>query len=181
MNRVKVRRIGLLLTGALLMAGFIVAAGYSWWSVFDHRFLAVTEGKVYRSAAMPIEALENKVRKYGIQTVIDLRTHSDAVDTEHTAMDQLSVKHFSLPAEQAPAEATVKSFLQVMKDREHYPVLIHCEDGEGRSVLFSAIYRIEFENWSNERARRASRFILYKSGFDSDRSKGIFCTITFHF
>ena len=174
MNRVKMKRIGLLLTGALLIAVLIFAAGYSYWSVFDHRFLAVTDGKVYRSGAMPIEALENKVREYGIKAVIDLRTPGDAVDAEHTAMEQLGVNHFSLPAEQAPAETTVKSFLQIMKNHEHYPVLIHCEHGEGRAVLFSAIYRIEFENWSNERARRASRLILYKSSFSLDRRKGIF-------
>ena len=174
MNRAKVQRIGLLLTGAFLIAVLIAAAGYSYWSVFHHRFLAVTDGKVYRSGAMPIKALENKVQEYGIQAVIDLRTYRDEVDAEHTAMEQLGVRHFILPAEQAPIEATVKSFLQIMKNREHYPVLIHCKDGEGRAVLFSAIYRIEFENWSNERARRASRLILYKSSFSLDRSKGSF-------
>ncbi len=174
MNRAKVKRISLLLTGVLLITMLIAAAGYTYWSVFDHRFLAVTDGKVYRSGAMPIEALENKVRKYKIRTVIDLRKPDDAVHAEHTAMNQLGVRHFSLPAEQPPKAATVKSFLRIMKNHEHYPVLIHCEHGEGRSVLFSAIYRIEFENWSNERARRASRVILYKSSFSSDRSKGIF-------
>lgn len=174
MNRAKVQRIGLLLSVTLLITMLIAAAGYSYWSVFDHRFLAVTDGKVYRSGAMPIKVLENKVRKYKIRAVIDLRKPDDAVHAEHVAMDQLGVRHFSLPAEQAPAEATVTSFLRIMKNNENYPVLIHCEHGEGRSVLFSAIYRIEFENWSNERARRASRFILYKSSFSPDRSKGIF-------
>ena len=174
MNREKVQRIGFQLTGVFLIAVLIAAAGYTCWSVFNHRFLAVTDGKVYQSRAMPIEALENKVQKYGIQAVIDLRTYRDEVDAEHTAIEQLGVRHFSLPAEQAPTEATVKSFLQIMKNREHYPVLIHCKDGEGRAILFSAIYRIEFENWSNERARRASRLILYKSSFSLERSKGIF-------
>lgn len=174
MNRAKIQRISLLLAVTLLITMLVAAAGYTYWSVFDYRFFAVTDGKVYRSGAMPIKVLENKVRKHGIRAVIDLRDPCDEVDAEHTAMGRLGVRHFSLPAEQAPAEATVKSFLQIMKNREHYPVLIHCEHGEGRSVLFSAIYRIEFENWSNERARRASRLILYKSSFSSDRRKGNF-------
>ena len=59
MNRVKVQRIGLLLIGALLIAVLVAAAGYSYWSVFNHRFLAITDDKVYQSRAMPIEALEN--------------------------------------------------------------------------------------------------------------------------
>ena len=174
MNRVKVQRIGLLLSVTLLITMLIAAAGYSYWSVFDYRFFAVTDGKVYRSGAMPIKVLENKVRKHGIRAVIDLRDPCAEVDAEHTAMGQIGVQHFSLPAKQQPTKATVKSFLQIMKNGEHYPVLIHCKHGEGRAVLFSAIYRIEFENWSNERARRASRLILYKSSFSLDRRKGIF-------
>lgn len=174
MNRSKVKRTGLLLTCALLIVVFVSTAGYIYWVVFNHRFSTVTEGKVYRSGAMKIEALENKVRKYGIRSVVDLRKPSDAVDAEHTAMEGLGVQHFRLPTGQVPARSTVEAFLQIMKNREHYPVLIHCKHGEGRAVLFSAIYRIEFENWSNERARRASRLILYNSSFGLDRKKGTF-------
>ena len=174
MNKEKVKRIGLMLAGAFFIAIFIAATGYSYWSVFNHRFSVITDGKVYRSAAMPIEVLENKVRKFGIRTVIDLRTHRDEVDAEHRAMQQLCVRHFSLPAEQVPEEAIVKTFLRIMKNSQNYPVLIHCEHGEGRAALFSAIYRIEFEGWSNDRARRATRLILFKSSFGLDRSKGNF-------
>jgi len=35
------------------------------------------------------------------------------------------------------------------------PLLIHCMHGAGRARLFAAIYRIEFEGWTVERAARS--------------------------
>jgi protein tyrosine/serine phosphatase len=61
-----------------------------------------------------------------------------------------------------------------MDDNKNYPVLIHCEHGEGRAVLFSAIYRMEYENWDNEKARCASRVITYGTSFSLNASKGIY-------
>ncbi len=61
-----------------------------------------------------------------------------------------------------------------MDDGASYPVLIHCHHGTGRSILYSAIYRIEYEAFSNERARAKTRFLLAGSSFDDGRSKGDF-------
>ena len=61
-----------------------------------------------------------------------------------------------------------------MADPDVYPVLIHCHHGVSRSVLFSALYRIEYEGWDNERARLATRFITDGSSFDTDKRKGRF-------
>jgi hypothetical protein len=38
----------------------------------------------------------------------------------------------------------------------HRTILLHCHDGEGRAVFYSAIYRIQFEGWSNEQAYRGT-------------------------
>lgn len=168
------RRFGLPLISALVAGVLIAAAGYGYWVFVDHRFWTVTEGQVYRSGAMPIETLKNKIKRYKIKAVIDLRKTLDEVNAEHKALTQMGVKHFVLPSSQVPTEETVTAFLAIMDHRENRPVLIHCHHGRGRAVLFSAIYRIEYEGWSNEDARRASRLILYKSGFSSDSRKGKF-------
>ena len=86
----------------------------------------------------------------------------------------MEVRHFSVPSKQVPDKETVKAFLDIMDDKKNRPVLIHCHHGEGRAVLFSAIYRIEYEGWPNDQARRASRLILYKSSFSADSKKGMF-------
>ena len=63
------------------------------------------------------------------------------------------------------------AFLDLMRT-DPFPVLIHCHDGFGRSVLFSALYRIEFEGWSNEEARRATRLFPWWGSFKPGSAKG---------
>ncbi|MDY6987988.1 MAG: tyrosine-protein phosphatase [Thermodesulfobacteriota bacterium] len=160
--------------GALLVAAACVGALYGYWAVLDHRFWAVSEGKVYRSAAMPPERLVKKARGYGIKTVIDLRRDPDEVAPERSALAEVGVRHLHLPSKQVPTEETVRGFLEIMDRQEYQPVLIHCEHGEGRAPLFSAIYRIEFEGWSKDRARRASSFLPFRGNFAPDSRKGMF-------
>jgi protein tyrosine phosphatase (PTP) superfamily phosphohydrolase (DUF442 family) len=173
-KRSKRKRIGLLFIGTFMASLLIVAAVYGYWVFVDHRLLTVTEGQVYQAGAMPLETLQKTIRKYGIRTVIDLRKPIKESEIEHTALAQMGVQHFNLPSEQEPADETVKAFLEIMDNRENRPVLIHCHHGVGRVVLFTAIYRMEYEGWSNENARRASRLILYKSAFSLNGSKGKF-------
>jgi len=128
MHRVKVQRIGILLTGALLIAMLIAAAGYEYWALFEHRFFTVTKNEVYRSAEMPIEILKNKIQKYKIKTVIDLRRLDEKVkiELEHAALAKMGVLHINVPSKQVPAKETVKVFLDIMDDKKNRPVLIHC-------------------------------------------------------
>src|SRR5207237_1241596 len=51
-----------------------------------------------------------------------------------------------------PAEKGVKVFREVMSDPANYPVLVHCFAGIHRTGAYCAVYRMEFEGWSNARA-----------------------------
>lgn len=96
------------------------------------------------------------VRQRGIRSVVDLRQPLEEVQPEIAVLAALGVKHIHIPSAQVTEDAAVKRFLEVMSDPATYPVLIHCQHGIGRSVLFSAIYRVEFEGWDREQARQAS-------------------------
>ena len=168
------RRICFLVLALLLLGSLGVGAVYGYWVVFDHRFTTITEGRIYKSGAMSPETLVDKVRRYGIKTVIDLRSNSTKVDTERSALEQVGVQYFHIPSRQIPANETMEAFLEVMDNHADPPILIHCKHGEGRSVLFAAIYRMEYESWSKERARRASRFLSFLGSFSPDSRKGIF-------
>ena len=37
-------------------------------------------------------------------------------------------------------------------DQVEKPVLVHCQHGEGRSVMLCAVYRMQHEGWSNQQA-----------------------------
>jgi protein tyrosine/serine phosphatase len=157
---------------ALLLAALLAGGAYLYWDVFEHRFLAIAEGKLYQSGAMPLDRLARKIEKHGIRTIIDLRRGHDEVRAEREALAALGVEHVHLPSAQIPSAEVVESFLQYIGREENHPVLIHCEHGEGRSAMLAAIYRIEFEGWSPDRARRAARFLPFRGSFSPGRRKG---------
>lgn len=51
-----------------------------------------------------------------------------------------------------PVEEGVRRFREVMADPHNYPVLVHCLAGIHRTGAYCAIYRMEFEHWTNAQA-----------------------------
>jgi len=168
---------------------FIVVAGaYVWQVNLNYRFETITPNKVYKSAAMPPDKIGDYLIKYHIKTVIDLRepgehdlpdpTKPSEIQAEDDAATKVGVRHVSIPSDQVPTEATLSKFFAVLDDKNSYPVLIHCHDGTGRAVIYSALYRVEYENWSNSAARDKTRpvvsFLSYRSSFADSTPKGEF-------
>jgi protein tyrosine phosphatase (PTP) superfamily phosphohydrolase (DUF442 family) len=154
------------------------AAQWGYWVAYQYRFTTVTKGQVFLAAAMPVAALVETVQEHGIMSVVDLRASHEAPEglreLQRLTLERMGVTYLYLPSAQVPDPARVSRFLDHAEQQEHRPMLIHCRHGEGRSVLFAAIYRIELEGWSNERARSATRLFPAFSSFDIDRPKGRF-------
>ncbi len=150
----------------------------------NHNFKAVTEGKVYKSGAIPIDQLPKYISDNNIKSVIDLRFPGtdNLVDNPEIPEELLAEKeaiakldginYFNLGSDQIPEQETVDKFLELMDDDLNYPVLIHCHHGEGRAILFSSIYRMEYEDMPNEEAREKSRFFVKWGNFDHGTAKG---------
>src|SRR4030095_15096148 len=51
-----------------------------------------------------------------------------------------------------PVQKGIDTFLEVMRDKKNYPVLIHCFAGSHRTGAYCAVYRMEYERWTNEDA-----------------------------
>ena len=165
------------ITGLIIGAIALVAtAAYLYHVHVNYRFMTISEGKVYKSGAMPPEKLTKIVQQHHIKTVVDFRQEEEmeAIAAEHAAMAAIGVTHVNIPSHQAPVPSTVAQYLDVMDDPAVFPVLIHCHHGVSRAVLFSAIYRMEYEGWENEKAHGATRFMTYKSSFDRGTRKGDF-------
>jgi len=151
------------------------AGGYSfYWAEVLHKFTTVTENKVYRSMAMPLDSLKKTLLTHDINTVIDLRNAVDGavIESERRLVESLGKQYYNVPSNQIPKPETISSFVEILDREDTYPVLIHCKHGEGRAVLFSAIYRIEYEGWNGNDARSACRIITWESAFDSSAPKG---------
>jgi protein tyrosine phosphatase (PTP) superfamily phosphohydrolase (DUF442 family) len=125
-----------------------------WYVRIRRRFAAVAPGRVYRSGTLKPRWLTIAVRLHGIRTVIDLRRPGPDVDREREFLRGLGVRHINVCATQRPKAPALDAFLAAIDGAEP-PVLLHCLHGAGRARLFSALYRIEYEGWSTERAARS--------------------------
>ncbi len=49
-------------------------------------------------------------------------------------------------------QKSVDRFLKITDQEANLPVLVHCSRGKERAGLFSAVYRMEYDRWSNQEA-----------------------------
>lgn len=162
---------------SFLAGGFVLCvAAYLWWHLAEHRLTVIERGQVYTSGAMPPAKLKRVVKRLGIRTVVDLRCPvegEEKIAAEKAALEEVGVHHLNLESEQAPQEECRDRFLEWLEDPEHRPALIHCNHGEGRAVLYGALWKIEFMGMDPETARKKCRFVTTKgSSFDLGKAKG---------
>jgi len=160
----------------LLMLAAAVLAPVVYFQVWTltGRVATVDRGRLYRSAALPAERLAGLCRQHGITTVVDLRTEPTETAAEATALRRAGITHVSLPTGQVPTSDVVARFLQLMDEKHREPVLIHCAQGYGRSGVFTAIYRMEYQGWSNRRAMLEEIVVFGATSFWPGTDKGRF-------
>jgi len=152
----------------------------------NHNFETITEGKVYKSGVIPPDELETYVKKYKIKSIVDLRFPGtgDVVNNPENALELAAeknavakingVNYFNDGSDQVPTKENLVLFYKIMDNPSNYPVLIHCYHGVGRAELYSAVYRIEYENMDKDEARTSTRFLTKWSSFDLGKPKGDF-------
>lgn len=149
------------LTACAALALVLGGSLYGYWVYVDHRLTIVTPQRVFQSAEMPPEDLVRVSQRLGVQTVFDFRADADQdsnIATERAALERNGIKYVHLPSSRTPTPETVAAFVRAMQPEvaANRRVLLHCHDGEGRAVFYSAIYRMEFEGWDNQRAYLAT-------------------------
>jgi len=152
-----------MVVGVVVVAVLGVLAWSQYW-VATGRAATVEQGRLYRSAALPPDRLVEFCRTRGIRTVVDLRKVSTDTVEEGESLARAGIRHVALPTGQVPSAETVRHFLTVMDDRRNDPVLVHCTHGVGRTGVFSAIYRMEYQGWSS---RSAILEAIVMAGFGS--------------
>jgi protein tyrosine/serine phosphatase len=150
-----------------LIAGLLVGgpAGFICYQQSQIRnFRVVREGVLYRSGQTSLGGLKRIIHDYGIRTVVTLRDAARVGDlppdweeeayckAQDIAYYRITPRNWWAPDGSVPAEEGVRTFVQVMKNPDNFPVLIHCFAGVHRTGAFCAIYRMEFEHWSNTAA-----------------------------
>ncbi|MFO0925717.1 MAG: tyrosine-protein phosphatase [Gemmataceae bacterium] len=132
-------------------------------------FHVVREGVLYRSAQPLVRGLAQTLQDHGIRTIVNLRDGSTAADQAEEAFCQakgvrfVRIKPLSWLGRQgdAPVEAGLRRFLEVMADPANHPVLIHCFRGVHRTGGYVAVYRMELEGWKKDEALAEMRNFGY--------------------
>jgi tyrosine-protein phosphatase SIW14 len=136
-------------------------------------FRVVEDGVLYRSGQLTPAGFEQVLREYGIRTVVTLRTSRTAApppDTwEEGACAARGVRHVRIVPRvwgadekgEIPAEQGVQTFLSVMDRPDNHPVLVHCFAGIHRTGTMCAIFRMDYQGWSPERAMEEMRVCGY--------------------
>jgi tyrosine-protein phosphatase SIW14 len=157
MSRIMSVAIGCLIVLALIVSPIVVAVRQQ---AQTRNFHVVRPGVLYRSGQMTKEGLQRVLYDYHIKTVISLRdgqSQRDRDEEEFCKSEDINFVRI-LPSRwgdeggSVPVEAGVQRFRAIMGDPRNYPVLVHCYAGIHRAGSYCAIYRMEFEHWTNAQA-----------------------------
>ena len=169
---------------SILAILLVFVAKYVYDMNINHNFETITAGKVYKSGVIPPDQIADYVKKYHIKSIVDLRypgttdlVNNPEIPFELTAEKQAvakikGVNYFNNGSDQVPKQENLDTFFKIMDNKANYPVLIHCYHGVGRAEMYSALYRIEYENFTNEQARQGVRAVIKFSSFDDGTPKG---------
>ena len=85
----------------------------------------------------------------GVKTIVNLRHDHD----DFPLLACTNLKYFWIKARAwSPEEEDVVKFLKVLKDKENWPIFVHCAAGKDRTGYSVAAYRIVKEDWTADDA-----------------------------
>jgi protein tyrosine/serine phosphatase len=157
MSRIVAVALGSLIVLALIVSPIVMAARQQ---AQTRNFHVVRPGVLYRSGQMTKEGLQRVLNDYHIKTVISLRdglserdrAEEDFCKSEDVRFVRILPSRWGDEGGSVPVEAGVQRFRDIMREPSNYPVLLHCFAGIHRAGSYCAIYRMEFEHWSNAQA-----------------------------
>lgn len=162
----------------LALAGFMFYAPYLYYRhALEHskRLRPIVEGQVYRSGCLSADGFRDCIDKFKIKTVITFWDEDPDPELQASRFNWTTIKESELcsslgvsyrfvfvellPDNQVGKARlrAVDEFLEIMDDKNSYPVLIHCKAGLHRTGVMAAIYRMEYDGWSKEDALRELR------------------------
>ena len=150
----KISRRTKILSALAITIAIVGGAYYYFIQVALPHFHTVSEGTLYRSGQPRGFGLA-WVKHYGIRTLINLRSpDSDGTpeEKEFAAENGLNFYNFPIGSSHEDIGDIVDRFLAIVDDKSNWPILVHCSRGKERSGVLSAIYRIEYDRWSNDQA-----------------------------
>jgi len=138
--------------------------------------------RLYRGA-QPKRGGIGRLAQLGVKTIVNLRPDDERSQREEQEARAAGLRYFNVPLERItpvgtlkslvdvrhfnppfnrlgrPTDAQVERVLSIINAPENQPVFVHCKRGADRTGAIIAIYRIEHDSWTSERAKaEANRY-----------------------
>ena len=97
----------------------------------------------------------------GVRTIVNLRDDDSRARAEEAEALRAGLRYFNvpLPTFHSPSSEKVSEILSIISAPENQPVFVHCKRGADRTGTIIAIYRIEYDGWTDGSAKEeAERF-----------------------
>ncbi len=115
-------------------------------------FGIVKENVLYRSGEPDLEDFQVIHQYLKLKTILNLQREVSPVEENFAREHQIQIVHVPMSAAVPPTEDQVTQFFDIVTDVKRHPILMHCQGGADRTGVLTALYRIEFENWSKKDA-----------------------------
>jgi len=104
--------------------------------------------------AQPSDEGFRELAKLGVLTVLDLRGSGGRSSREAAEVRSLGMNYVSIPLDGflAPTPEQVSKLFAVLNDQSAGKIFVHCRRGADRTGTVLAMYRIEHDHWTNQKA-----------------------------
>ena len=108
---------------------------------------------------MPPDQLEGVVERYGIRTVVNLRSELEnekgawhAREAEVVAREGARLLDLPMNTGYPPDPQVLEAWLRLLDDPASRPLLVHCEYGVVRTGMMVAVFEMEYGGQTNQQA-----------------------------
>lgn len=134
-------------------------AASKWYHVGN--FGVVSRGVLYRSAQPSRRGVALLAQRRGIKTIVNLRPPTEKAEVgwyqaERDAARRHGIVVIDLPVKAGviPTDQDVRAFLDICRDSDNYPILVHCEAGAVRTGFLVGVFRMQLDGWTFEQTMR---------------------------
>jgi tyrosine-protein phosphatase SIW14 len=106
----------------------------------------------YYRGAQPEKRDYEDLAALGVRTVIDLT--QDGRRAEQGMVERAGMTFYRIPltTTERPSESALKQFLTIVNDPARQPVYVHCQGGQHRTGVMTAVYRMTKYGWTEAKA-----------------------------
>jgi len=157
---------GLIPLVAAALAAWLVVLDRQGRLVWDH-WDEVKRGILYRSGQLTSAQLTQAVKRYHIQTIVNLQWPGEELVEERSHASRLGVDFVNLPmpGDGFGEEWEFREFLRILDDPGRRPVLVHCARGTCRTGAAVGLYRLERDGWVLEDVAAEMKRQTYRTGW----------------